>query len=214
MPRKPRQQSETGIYHIMTRGIDNKTIFRDSEDFRKFLFVINDCKEHHNFKIYAYCLMDNHLHLLVRAYDCEWGAVFKRVGAKYVHWYNRKYNKKGPLFWGRFKSVAINTSEQFLTVLRYIHQNPIKAGICDDINHYVWSSYGEYATKLPRLPGTVPKCMGQSPIPTICDVSPVFKIIDPADFIDFHNFKPWEGTGDCPMGLGTVPGNIEEAKDS
>ena len=85
--------------------------------------------------------MSNHIHLLIEEGREDLGIVFRRIGARYVYWYNRKYKRSGHLFQDRYKSEAVKNDKYLLTVLRYIHQNPIKAGIENDIRKYPWSSY-------------------------------------------------------------------------
>ena len=91
--------------------------------------------------------MSNHLHLLLKEGKENLETVFRRIGASYVYWYNRKYSRRGHLFQDRYKSEAVETDTYFLTVLRYIHQNPVKAGITEKIQTYPWSSYREYTEK-------------------------------------------------------------------
>lgn len=144
MPRKARKKSSTGIYHIMLRGINKQTIFEDNEDYQKFLSTLYDCKEISEFKLYGYCLMSNHVHLLIKVGKEELGQIFKRIGARYVYWYNWKYNRSGHLFQDRFKSEVVEDDKYFITVLRYIHQNPLKVHIVKSIDDYKWSSYFNY----------------------------------------------------------------------
>lgn len=144
MPRKARNISRTGIYHIMLRGINRQKIFIDNEDNERFLQVLNDCKEISGYRLMAYCLMVNHLHLLIKEEKERLDQIFKRIGARYVYWYNSKYNRIGHLFQDRFRSEPVDDDKYFLTVLRYIHQNPVKAGICKNISQYKWSSYKDY----------------------------------------------------------------------
>jgi len=144
MPRRAREKSSTGIYHVMIRGINKQIVFEDNEDYEKFMRIIKDYKEVSKYEIYAFCLMSNHIHLLIKEGKEELGTVFRRIGARYVYWYNLKYKRSGHLFQDRYKSEAVETDKYFLTVLRYIHQNPIKSGIESDISKYPWSSYKEY----------------------------------------------------------------------
>ena len=150
MPRAAREKSSTGIYHVMLRGINHQIIFEDDEDYQKFLWTIKDTKEKSGYEIYAYCLMSNHIHLLLKEVTEDLGIVFRRIGASYVYWYNWKYSRRGHLFQARYKSEAVEMDSYFLTVLRYIHQNPYKAGIVKNIADYPWSSYGEYVGE-PRI---------------------------------------------------------------
>ncbi len=144
MPRTARKKSESGIYHIILRGINKQTIFEDEEDSIKFLETLVTYKEISGYKIYAYCLMGNHIHLLLKEENEDLGIVMRRIGASYVYWYNLKYGRCGHLFQDRYKSEPVEDENYFLTVLRYIHQNPLKTGVVKDIASYTWSSYCEY----------------------------------------------------------------------
>jgi putative transposase len=147
MPRGARKKSSSGIYHIVLRGINKQRIFEDNQDYRKFLETIKTNKYKSGYIVYAYCLMNNHIHLLIKEGTESLGNTFRRIGASFVYWYNWKYNRCGHLFQDRYKSEPVETDSYFLTVLRYIHQNPIKAGINKEVERYPWSSYREYITK-------------------------------------------------------------------
>jgi REP element-mobilizing transposase RayT len=144
MPRQARNKSESGIYHIMLRGINKQVIFEDDEDYLKFLETLQAYKEVSGYKLHAYCLMSNHLHLLLKVEKEALDVIIKRIAGSYVYWYNWKYKRKGHLFQDRFKSEPVESDEYFLTVLRYIHQNPVKAGLCRSIDEYKYSSYNQY----------------------------------------------------------------------
>ena len=144
MPRQARRKSESGIYHIMLRGINQQQIFEDSEDCEKFLQILKDCKVVSEFKLFAYCLMGNHIHLLVQEDKEPIDQVMKRLATRFVYWYNIKYQRIGHLFQDRFKSEPVEDDAYFMTVIRYIHQNPIKAGLCKNIRGYEYSSYNEF----------------------------------------------------------------------
>ena len=143
MPRQQRQKSESGIYHVMLRGINQQQIFQE-EDNLKFLQIVKECKAISEFKLFAYCLMGNHVHLLIKEGKEPLELIFKRIGNRFVYWYNTKYKRVGHLFQDRFRSEPVETDEYFLTVLRYIHQNPVKAGIVKSCGKYRFSSYNEY----------------------------------------------------------------------
>ncbi len=144
MPRKARVKSVTGIYHIILRGMNRQSIFEDDEDRQKFLKTLKSYKEICGYSIYAYCLMSNHIHLLIKTGQETLEQIMKRIGASYVYWYNCKYERCGHLFQDRFRSEPVENDAYLLTVSRYIHQNPIKAGIVENIKEYRWSSYTEY----------------------------------------------------------------------
>lgn len=144
MPRQARKKSESGIYHVMLRGINKQQIFEDEEDCEKFLWVLKETKAVSEYKLFAYCLMGNHIHLLIKTGQEELEQIFKRIGSRFVYWYNWKYHRTGHLFQDRFKSEPVETEAYFLTVLRYIHQNPLKAGLCKTLETYRYSSYQTY----------------------------------------------------------------------
>jgi putative transposase len=101
-------------------------------------------KELSQYKMYGYCLMNNHIHLLIKEGKEPIAKTMKRIGVSYVSWFNRKYGRCGHLFQDRFKSEAVESDEYFLMVLRYIHQNPMKTGEVKKIAAYHWSSFREY----------------------------------------------------------------------
>ena len=147
MSRVARIKSTTGIYHIITRGINQQNIFSSDDDYERFLNTLTRYSRKSKCEIYAYCLMDNHIHMLLKEGQESLATIMKRIGISYVYYYNWQYNRKGHLFQDRYKSEPVEDDTYFLTVLRYIHLNPIKAGIADDPASYPYSSYTEYTDK-------------------------------------------------------------------
>ncbi|MEN6347995.1 MAG: transposase [Syntrophomonas sp.] len=144
MARVAREKSQSRIYHVMLRGINRQAIFEDDADREKFLETLKSFKVISRYKIYAYCLMENHVHLLIEETEEPIGQSIKRICGSYVYWYNRNHDRIGHLFQDRFKSEIIEDDSYFLTVLRYIHQNPLKAKLVQEIGKYKWSSYYDY----------------------------------------------------------------------
>jgi putative transposase len=142
--RKPREKSNSGIYHIILRGINRQSIFEDDEDRQKLIEILSKSKKISQCRIFAYCLMDNHVHILLQEIEESISMMIQRFSSSFVIWYNNKHGRCGHLFQERFKSEAVETDSYFLTVLRYIHQNPIKVEIVKDVTDYKWSSYSEY----------------------------------------------------------------------
>ena len=106
--------------------------------------VVRKCKEVSGFKLYAFCLMTNHVHMLIEAGEEPLEIVFRRIGTSYVKWYNQKYERTGHLFQDRYRSENVETEQYFMTVLRYILQNPMKAGMESSLGQYKWTSYRAY----------------------------------------------------------------------
>lgn len=128
----------------MLRGINQQTIFEDREDKKRFLETLAKFKEVSQYVIYGYCLMDNHVHLLIKETEEPLSLSIQRIISSYVHWYNSKYSRCGHLFQERFKSETVEDAKYFLVVLRYIHQNPLKAGLANNILDCKWTSLKEY----------------------------------------------------------------------
>ncbi len=145
MPRTERKKSASGIYHVMLRGINHQQLFEDEEDYLRFLAVLQECKEVSGYRMYAWCLMGNHVHLLLQEGKEPLEMIMKRIGSRFVYWYNRKYQRVGHLFQDRYKSEPVETDAYFITAVRYILQNPMKAGLEAFPGTYPWSSYGSYA---------------------------------------------------------------------
>ncbi|MEN6325889.1 MAG: transposase [Syntrophomonas sp.] len=143
MPRNARQKSESGIYHIMVRGINRQDIFHDDEDMQRYLETIAHMKKENRFKVYGFCLMTNHVHILVQEKEEEISRVMKRIGTSYAWWYNSKYDRVGHLFQDRYKSEGVDNDAYLLSVRRYIHKNPMMAGLAQEPEDYRWSSANE-----------------------------------------------------------------------
>lgn len=144
MPRKGRKKSNTGVYHVMLRGINRQIIFEEKGDKIRLLWTLKKYKEICDYELYGYCLMDNHVHLLMKECGESISEAIKRISSSYVFWYNTKYERCGHLFQDRLKSENVESSASFLAVLRYIHQNPMKAGLAGSVFESKWTSFHEY----------------------------------------------------------------------
>lgn len=143
VPRHFRLISSTNIYHIMLRGINKERIFYDNIDRNKFLKTLKNTKEKYEYKLYAYCLMDNHVHLLVDECDKKISNIMQSIGITYALYFNKKYERVGHLFQNRYNSKCVESEKYFLNLIRYIHRNPENAKICST-EEYIWSSFKEY----------------------------------------------------------------------
>ena len=154
MPRIAREKkSIDGIYHIIERGNEKKDIFNDDADRIKFLEILGRNKEKYGYKVYAYCLMSNHIHLLISSNGSDISQVMKSINVSYVIYFNRKYNRCGHLFQDRFKSEYIDSDEYLLEVSRYIHLNPVRAGMVtiEKLDSYLWNSFAAYIGEKNRV---------------------------------------------------------------
>ena len=149
MPRYPRQWSSTQIYHVMIKGINKEYIFKLDRHKTKFLNIIVDIKKELEFEVIAYCIMDNHVHLLLRVNNGQLLAlIMKKINLKYALYYNKIENRNGHLFQNRFRSEAIEDERYLICALAYVHNNPVKAYIVDKAQNYKWSSLQEIASKI------------------------------------------------------------------
>ena len=144
MVRVARDRCESGIYHIVLRGINRQDIFYDDGDMLRFLETVEMKKTDKQFEIYAYCMMTNHIHLLIRETGDTVSRIMSRVGTSYAKWYNQKYMRSGHLFQGRYGSECVEDDKYLLAVIRYIHNNPVKAGLVNEPEAYRWSSIHAY----------------------------------------------------------------------
>lgn len=177
MPRTFRKMSEYNLYHIVLKGNNSQQIFYDDYDYRIFLNILKDTCDKYKVSIIAYCLMNNHVHLMLKDNENNIATMFKAFGASFVYRYNKKYDRTGGIFNGRYYSKAVNDNEYFSALLKYIHYNPVKAGICEDIDKYKWSSYNSYKN---IFDGFV--CSGDIYI----DREYLFTVLDKNEFVMIH----------------------------
>jgi len=144
MARIQRIYSSTGCYHIMLRGNEKKNIFLDDHDRQRFLEVLLKKKTETELAVYAYCLMDNHIHLVLRDEQNEISTIMKGIATSYAMYFNIKYNRVGHVFQDRFRSEPVEDERYLWSVIRYLHNNPVKAGKVNQAIHYEWSSYRDY----------------------------------------------------------------------
>jgi len=147
MSRQARVISETGYYHIIMRGNNKDTIFKREQDKEYFLEYLKQLESEGLIAVVTWCLMDNHVHLVVKAEPDALTIAFKRLNIKYAMMYHREHKTVGHVFQDRYKSEPIETDETMLLVTRYIHQNPVKAKMIKAIETYKWSSYQRYLNK-------------------------------------------------------------------
>lgn len=143
MTRVARVLSELGHYHVMVKGCADQLIFEDDDDRYYFLNLMNRRFTSDHIRLLAWCLMDNHVHLLFDDPDNQMSTAMHAIDTAYAIRFNLKTGRRGPVFQERFKSVVISDDEQLLRCVRYIHDNPAKAGI-SSAPMYRWSSFHEY----------------------------------------------------------------------
>ena len=146
MSKVPRRHSKSKTYHIIFKGIDNQDIFYDNQDRRVFLKHLSITKKEYAYSLYSYSLMDNHVHLVIKIENEFLSKMMQNLLVRYVHYFNKRYKRIGPLVQCRFKSKNIEDQRYFLEVCRYVHRNPENARFAKT-EEYEWSSYKEYIGK-------------------------------------------------------------------
>src|SRR3989338_4300953 len=149
MVRPLRIESPGAWYHVMNRGLGRKNIFLTPQDRSGFFDILGDTSETFKFEVHAYSLMDNHYHLLIHTPKGGLGRAMRHLNGVYTQQFNKRHRTDGPLFRGRYKALLVETDEYLLQLLRYIHLNPVEAGICRNPLEHAWTSHGAYFR--PRL---------------------------------------------------------------
>lgn len=144
MARKPRIETEGGLYHIITRGVDRRDIFHSPEDRQRFISLLTRQKELLPFYLYAYCLMSNHIHLLIERMTDDIGRIMHRLLTGYTQYYNRRYGRSGHLLQGRHKAILCQSDRYLTKLVSYIHLNPVRAKMVTLPEDYPYSSHRAY----------------------------------------------------------------------
>lgn len=144
MPRTSRIQFPGAFYHVLSRGIERRPIYHGNRERERFLEFLRDSQEKFQIRIFAYCLMDNHYHLLVQTKEANLSQTMKYLNGSYATYINAKRKRVGHVFAYKYKSIVVENDTYLMTLSRYIHLNPVKAGIVAMPVEYKWSSYRAY----------------------------------------------------------------------
>jgi putative transposase len=150
VPRKPREEVEGGVYHVYARGNDRRPIYLDDVDRRIYLAMLARTVRLTGWRCLAYCLMDNHVHLLVELVEANLAAGMQRLHGQYGQVHNRRHRRSGHLFQGRYGAVGVTSDAQLWSAVAYIVRNPVEAGLCSQPGAWPWSSH---LATLGRAPG-------------------------------------------------------------
>lgn len=152
MPRKPRLHYPGAVYHVILRGNSGQDIFFDAGDRTRFFLLLQESVERFGHRIHAFCLMTTHLHAAIQVGDVPLSRIMQNVGFRYTQFINRKYKRSGHLFQGRFKALLIDVDSYLLELIRYIHLNPVRAGMSHHPGAYPWSSHASYSGAVAKPP--------------------------------------------------------------
>ena len=145
MARQLRIEFPGAFYHVTSRGNERKAIFKSHRDREKFLSYLESASQRYGAIIHVYCLMDNHYHILIETPLGNLSQIMQHINGAYTTYFNVKRQRAGHLFQGRYKSILVEVDEYAKELSRYIHLNPVRAGIVDTPEEYKWSSYPYYA---------------------------------------------------------------------
>ena len=198
MARHARKKSSTQTYHVVIKGADRQLLFEESKDYIKYLDILEFYKDQLKFEIYAYCLMSNHVHLLLRHPNTvSLESIFRHINTTYACWFNAKYDRTGFVQDGRYYSEPVESDNALLTIVRYIHYNPSKAGLEKSPGSgYQWSSFNDYTRKTAGL----------------TDTALVLRLLDtPEQFLAMHKIAPSDDCLDIHKFRKRIPDDV--AKD-
>lgn len=148
MPRKARIKNNTKVFHVMIQGINKEYIFDEDVEKRTYLKYLKEKIKDKELQMISYCIMSNHAHFLIYTDDVlEISKLMSQVNTKYAIYYNQKHNRCGFVFRSRYKTEEIVSYHHFLSCINYIHNNPVKADMCESSREYKYSSYNEYKGK-------------------------------------------------------------------
>ena len=150
MARPLRVEFEGAWYHVMNRGAGRKAIFRNDADRRYFLKLLQELSERFAIEVHAYCLMDNHYHLMLRTPAGNLGRAMRHLNGLYTQYHNRHAHQDGSLFRGRYKAILVEADAYWTHLSRYVHRNPLEAKAVKTLSGYAWSSYAAYLGKAPQ----------------------------------------------------------------
>src|SRR4030043_1773631 len=152
MARPLRMDYPDTFYHVLSRGNERKEIFHNEKDYLRFLDTLGKMVERFKLGVHAYVLMKNHFHLLVHTKEANLSRAIQWLGVSYSVWFNRRHQRSGHLFQGRFKSFLIENDRYFTVMCHYIHGNPLRAHVVKRLSDYRWSSYRAYINKKQGVP--------------------------------------------------------------
>jgi len=145
MARPLRIEYPGAVYHITSRGNEKKPVYKDDQDRKNFLFILDKVNKRYQWLCHAYCLMDNHFHLLIETPEGNLSIGMRQLNGVYTQAFNKRHRRVGHLFQGRYKAILIQKDSHLLEVCRYVVQNPVRAGLVEDPAQWRWSSYSAAA---------------------------------------------------------------------
>jgi REP element-mobilizing transposase RayT len=146
MARRPRVHAPGLSYHVIARGNHRQEAFLTDLDYRTYLGRLATYRKRYGVFLFAYCLMPNHVHLLVQTSEAPLSKFMQGLQQSYTQWFNRVHDKVGHLFQGRYKAIVCDRDEYLLTLVRYIHLNPVRAGLVEQPDAYPYSGHRTYLT--------------------------------------------------------------------
>ena len=176
MPREKREKANSKIYHVMCRALNKQTLFDEEEDYLFYLKQLKDSSQKYKVRIYGYCLMTNHVYILIFDKSEMMNQFMKSINTSYAKYYNKKYGRTGYVFNDRYHSEPVENMKYLLTVIRYIHQNPVKAMICKNTYDYKFTSMHAYRRNVGNYL-------------QIVNTKPIYKKFDKKEFLAWNEME-------------------------
>jgi len=148
--RKPRIEYPGALYHVIARGNNRDAIFYSKDNYVYYLGKVRSAKEKYSFCLFSFCLMPNHIHLLIQTQGAPLSRIMISIQTAYARYFNKRYKRVGHVFQNRYKAILCDADSYLLELIRYIHLNPVRAGIVDLPQNYPWSSHRDYTEDLNR----------------------------------------------------------------
>ena len=152
MARKPRIHFQGALYHVILRGNARQTVFFGDEDRYRFFLLLQEGTCRFGYRVHAFCLMSNHIHLLLQAGDMSLSKGMQNLAFRFTRWINFRERRTGHLFQGRYKAILVDADSYLLELVRYLHFNPVRAAMVAKPSEYCWSSHQTYMGEKPEIP--------------------------------------------------------------
>jgi len=184
MGREVRIEIPEGVYHVISRSIDERELFKERNDYKKFIKLLEDSCNKFDVSVFSYALMINHTHLLIQTHKANLSKFMHKLNSSYAHYFNKKYLKKGHLFQDRYKSFIIKNDRYLLAVARYINLNPVDAGVVKFPEDYEWSSFRYFLN-------TINTKSKEKHKPSFLDINRFFELIpiEGEEFVRFVSIR-------------------------
>ncbi|MGB4439295.1 MAG: transposase [Sedimentibacter sp.] len=197
MGRKPRIEYNGALYHVIQRGNNKEYIFNKNSNKEYFLRKLKEFKDIINFEVYGYVIMDNHYHIVIRTRDVYISSIMHRVNNDFSKFYNISNKRSGHVFQERYSSFLVKDDKYLLSLLRYVHQNPVKANMCKNVPDYKWSSDSSYRKNLQGQLVDIDFVLNIFSLDRKVAIEEYIKFMDSSELEESSSFEDIQIIGEC-----------------